>query len=294
VTTPRTIEPWIVLPPAELLVDVCTSPAPDIPLAALRDVLEPRFDASGTIVDWVLVTSSIREHASARDYWIWRQTWRRTWQVGPVSNAASLRQFVDELDSDLVPALADVLRTVIGDHEAGVEVPWATANELVAELDLLRLAISADERTGWGIVDDMAVPGTPVGLARTWAEPTVRRVMAATLTSSVQVRPGRGLVLTVGDADDDDRATIVDDIREVDLRDDPVRLLTAAGDRVELPAAVVRPLAWLVPHSLRWHLRPIPLALVWAPWFAGWPAAVEAAASTRAPISITSTAPIVV
>ena len=293
-TTPRTVDPWIVLPPAELLVDVCTSPAPDIPLASLRDSLEPRFDTAGNIVDWALVASSIRDHANAREYWIWRETWRRTWQVGPVSNAASLHQFVDELDSELVPVLADVLRTVIGDHEAGVEVPWAIAEDLVSDLDLVRLAITADERTGWGIVDDMAVPGMQSGLARTWATPTVRRVMAATLTSSVQIRPGRGLMLVVGDAEDDDRATIIEDIRGVDLRDDPVTLITAAGEHVELPAAVVRPLAWLVPHSLRWHLRPVPLALVWAPWFSGWPAAVAAAASTHAPIRVGSTPPVVI
>lgn len=293
-TTPRTFEPWVVLPPAELLVDVRTSPAPDIPLASLRDVLEPRFDATGTIVDWALVASSLGEHTSAREYWMWRQTWRRTWQVGPVSNAASLLQYVDELDSDLAPSLSRVLRAVIGDHEAGVEIPWGEASDLVADLDLVRLAISADDRTGWGIVDDMAVPGSPVGLARTWAAPTTRRVMAATLSSSVQIRPGRGLVLVVGDTDDEERATIVDDIREVDLCDDPVKILTAGGRHLELPAAEARPLAWLVPHSLRWHLRPIPLALVWAPWFTGWPAAVEAAAAARAPISIGSTPPIVV
>jgi hypothetical protein len=293
-TAQRTVDPWIVLPPAELYVDVCTSPAPDIPLASLRDALEPRFDAAGNIVDWVLVASSIREHVNARDYWIWRQTWRRSWQVGPVSNAASLHQFVDELDSELVPSLADVLRTVIGNHEAGVEVPWEAAAELVCDLDLVRLAVSADERTGWGIVDDMAAPGEHSGLARTWAAPTVRRVMAATLTSSVQIRPGRGLVLVVGDADDEERATIIDDIRDVDLRDDPVRLVTGTGEHVELPAAIVRPLAWLVPHSLRWHLRPVPLALIWAPWFSRWPAAVDAAASTRAPITVGSTPPIVI
>lgn len=293
-TSLRSNEPWIVLPPAELLVDVCVSPAPDIPLAALREFLEPRFDSSGAIVDWALVTSTLRDHGGAHDYWAWRQTWRRTWHLGPVPNAASLRQYVDELDAELVPSLAGVLRAVVGDHEAGVEVPWQAAHDLVDELDMVRLALSADDRHGWGIVDDMAVPGAPVGLARTWASPTIRRVVSATLTSSVQIRPGSGLVVVVGDVDDDERATVISDLRDIDLRDDPVRLVTAAGEQVRLSAAEARPLAWLVPHSLRWHVRPIPLALVWSAWFSAWPAAVEAASAGRSALYVTSTPPIVV
>lgn len=291
-TSFRANDPWIVLPPAELLVDVDVSPAPDIPLASLRGVVEPRLDDRGSIVDWALVTTAVREHGTIGEFWAWRGTWRRTWELGPVPNAAALRQYVDELDAELVPSLAGVLRSVVGDHENGVDVPWVDAHVLVDELDMVRLALSADDRTGWGIVDDMAAAGAPVGLARAWAPPITTRVLAATLTGSVQVRPNRGLVMLLGDSDDE-RATVVEDIREVDLRDDPVRVVTASGDRFELSAADARPLAWLVPQSLRWHVRQVPLALVWSPWFTAWPEAVEAAVGGRTALHVTSSAPMV-
>jgi hypothetical protein len=174
---------------------------------------------------------------------------------------------------------------------------------LADDLHLVRLALSVDDRTGTGIVDDMADSDQTSGLVRTWVRPERRTVLAATPNTAVLLRRDDGLVVLHGvyghahahdhDATDPGIAEVIADIVAADLRDDPVVLTDRSGNQHLLSAAEARPLAWLVPHSLRWHLHDVPLAAVWAQWFAGWFDAMATASRLGDDITVTSQHPLV-
>lgn len=291
---------WLTLPPVELVVSVDVAATPDIPLAALRHALVPRLRADGTLADWVLSAAHVERTETAREYWHWRQSWRRSWRLGTITNLLTLRHELDDLDPDLAPRTRALFDEVIERHDQGVDVPLPLATACAAELDLVRLAVSVDERTGTGIVDDMAgVPGGN-GLSRTWTRPARQVVLAATPSTAVLVRHHDGLVVLHGitpddhtpDSTDPGIAEVIADIVTVDLRDDPVVLTDRSGREHRLPAADARPLAWLVPHSLRWHLHEVPIAAVWADVFAGWSAALELATERSGGLVVTSRHPL--
>lgn len=296
---------WLTLPPVELVVSVDLAPTPDIPLASLRDVLIPRYRDDGTLSDWVLSTADIERPGTAIEYRAWRRTWRRWWHLGSITNAVGLQRFVAELDDDLAPTLRDVLRRTVAGHEQGVVVSVDEMTSLADDLHLVRLALSVDDRTGTGIVDDMADPDRTSGLVRTWVRPERRSVLAATPNTAVLLRRDDGLVVLHGvhghahahehdrDATDPGIAEVIADIVAADLTDDPVVLTDRAGTQHHLTAAEARPLAWLVPHSLRWHLHDVPLAAVWAQWFAGWSDAMATAGRLGDDLTVTSQHPLV-
>ncbi len=294
---------WLTLPPAELMVSVDIAPTPDIPLAALRDVLAPRYRADGSLADWVLSTADVERRSTALEYWAWRQSWRRSWRLGPITNLITLDRYVADLDPELVAVLRQIVQRTVGGHEQGITVTLAEALALADDLELVRLALSVDDRTGTGIVDDMADPSHPTGLVRTWLRPERRMVLAATPATAVLLRRDDGLVVlhspsgthepSVPDATDPGIAEVIADIVAADLRDDPVVLTDRHGVVHHLAAAEARPLAWLVPHSLRWHLHDVPIAAVWAEWFAGWTAAIEVARAREADIAVTTQHPLV-
>ena len=289
---------WLTLPPVELVVSVDLAPTPDIPLASLRDVLVPRLDAEGNLVDWVLSTADVEHRSTASEYWAWRQSWRRSWRLGPVTNVITLDRHLGELDHDMVSVARGIVRRTLDGHDQGIVVTQPEAIDLADELELVRLALSVDERTGTGIVDDMADPDHPAGLARTWMRPDRKLVLAATPATAVLLRHDDGLVVLHGtggqhepamtDATDPGIAEVIADIVAADLRHDPVVLTVRGGTQRRLAAAEARPLAWLVPHSLLWHLHDIPIAAVWAEWFAGWAAAIEVASERGTDLRVTS------
>ena len=266
---------WLLLPPSDVTLSVEIAPVPDIALASLRERVVAVRDLDGSLVDWALAPGEVHQHGFAVEYAAWRQTWRRSWSVGPVTNLVSLRAYAHELDDDLVTDLDDVLARTIGGHESGVEVPFDQLRAFAEDLAMVRLALSVEDRTGHGIVDDMAQAGHSAGLARAWAPPSTEVILAATPNTAVVLRPATGLtVLHSGP-----QFEAFEDVVSVDLRSDPVTLVDADGTSFDLLADDARPLAWLVPQSLRWHVRPIPLAAVWAPWFSAWDAAIELAES---------------
>lgn len=296
---------WLTLPPVELVVSVDLAPTPDIPLASLRSVLVPRHRPDGTLCDWVLSTADIERRSTALEYWAWRQSWRRAWRLGSITNAIGLQRYVAELDADLAPVLSDVLHRTVAFHEQGTTVSLDEMPPLADDLDLVRLALSVDDRTGTGIVDDMADRAETTGLVRTWVRPQRRVVLAATPDTAVLLRRDDGLVVLHGvhghahahdhdrDATDPGIAEVIADVVAADLTTDPVVLTDRSGVQHRLAAAEARPLGWLVPHSLRWHLHDVPLAAVWAQWFAGWFDAMGVARHLGEDLTVTSQHPLI-
>ncbi|MFZ4812321.1 MAG: hypothetical protein ACOYL9_13350 [Ilumatobacteraceae bacterium] len=268
-------DPWVLLPPADVVARAIVGPAPRMPLASLHGAVTAHHDTAGEIRDWVLDPAAIDNAGIVGTYRAWRSTWRPEWPLGPVTNLASLCREMADIDHDLDRRLERILERVAQRGQT-VAVPGAATDALLRELETARLALSVDDRVGWGIVDDMPAESRSGGLARTWAAPPNDQVLAGTGGSAVVVRPSGGLVLAERV---DDRASAVS-IAAVDLRHDEVVVVDPRGGSAHLPLARCRPLGWLVPRSLRWHVREIPLVVVWSLLFQGLPEALRAARDT--------------
>lgn len=273
-----TVDDWVHLPPTEMIATVAIAPAPEIALASLRPMLHAVRDDDGQLIDWMLDAASVLEHDKAgtavADYRTWRTTWSRAWPIGPISNVESLINEVIAIDHDLDRHLAAVLTEIVVAGDAASTIEPALAEPLCREIETVRLALSVDPRVGVGVVDDMPVRTRGSGLARTWVRPDDDVVLAATTTTSVLLRPGDGMVLVHGTPDD---AVSFDMVAAVDLRRDTVLVLNERGSSLRLSQRDARPLGWLVPRSLRWHLRPIPIVAVWSMLFDGLVAALRTA-----------------
>ena len=162
------------------------------------------------------------------------------------------------------------------------------AQPLLDQLGALRLALvdTIEAGPGAGIVDDTPGPRKQLGLSRTWVPDDVEMVLAATSSTAVVVRPGDGLVLL----HDGPEFRTLPWLTEVDLLSDPAVACDDVGTCVELPADAARPLAWIVPRSVRWHVRTIPLVTVWTPLFTGLPEALAAAAAGGREVRFTTEA----
>lgn len=295
-------DPWVLLPPAELVARVVTGPPPHIPLASLAHLLEPRYDHRDELVDWALHGSVIGAIAEAPEddpvrhvmstYLTWRSSWRRDWPIGPISNVASLRDEVAEIDHDLDRQLGPLLHRVVLTGGTGMPLTAGGAANLLHELETVRLALSVDHRSGWGIVDDMPARSRSIGLARAWAPPREEVTLAATPDAAVIVRPVEGLTFAYTRNDGDDAMTVFPSIEAVDMRHDAVVVLDAGGRSLRLPLARCRPLGWLVPRSLRWHVRPVPIVVVWANLFHGLGEALRTVSTSGGWVEITAEATI--
>ncbi len=285
----RVGDPWVLLPPAELVARVVTGPPPRIPLASLAHLLEPRHDSRGELVDWVLRASELDARDAIPTYLAWRSSWRQEWPIGPISNLASLHAEVLEIDHDLDRALGPVLQRAVLSGGTGLPLTGDGAQHLLQELETVRLALSVDHRTGWGIVDDMPAATRSLGLARTWAPPREEVTLAATTTSAVVLRPGHNLVLLHGGP----HHQAFPGVTAVEMRADQVVVLDDRGGSLRLPLEECRPLAWLVPRSLRWHVRPVPIVVVWAPLFQGLAEALRAVVASGGWIELSSDAGVV-
>lgn len=143
--------------------------------------------------------------------------------------------------------------------------------QLEALRDALRDTIEAGP--GAGIVDDTPGAGRGVGLSRTWVPDDIELVLAATSTTAVIVRPGDGLVVLYDGPQFRSFTWVVD----VDLLGNQVVVTNDEGVQLQLAPEIARPLAWLVPRALRWHVRTVPLVTVWTPLLTGLPDAIHAA-----------------
>ena len=278
---------WVVLPPAEILAVVDLAAVPEIPFAALRGLLVPVRDDDGRLVDWTMLASTLDDPEAMAIYWQWRRRWRTSWPIGPVANIGALRRTAAEMGHRLGPHLDELLGALAGVE--GDDVLWSPddADDLLLELDALRLALidTIEAGPGAGIVDEMPGPTRVAGLARTWVPDDIELVLAATSSTAVVVRPWDGLVVV-----HDGRS--LPGVVHVDLLDDPVVVTNDTGDRLELAPDEARPLGWLVPRSLRWHVRTVPLVTVWTALLVGLPEALLAARAVDRPVQFTTELPL--
>lgn len=283
-TDRRGHDPWVLLPPIELVARVVSGPAPQIPLASIAHLLVPRHGATGEIDDWVLHASDLEHHDAVAEFRRWRATWRREWPIGPISNLASLRDEITDIEHDLEPQLGALLHRVVMTGGSGLPLAASPARDLLLELETVRLAISVDDRVGSGIVDDMPARSRSEGLARAWAPPRDEVLLTGTSTTALVLRPQQGLVLLHHGPEH----TTFPNVAAVDLRNDQAIVLNDRGASLRLPLDECRPLGWLVPRSLRWHIRPVPLVVVWAPLFQGLGEALRLVADDGGWIEITA------
>lgn len=278
---------WVVLPPAEILAVVDLAAVPEIPFAALRGLLVPVRDDDGRLVDWTMLASTLDDPEAMATYWQWRRRWRTSWSVGPVTNITALRRTAAEIGHHVGPHLDALLEALTGIERGDVLWSPDDADELLLELDALRLALidTIEAGPGAGIVDETPGPTRVAGLARTWVPDDVELVLAATSTTAVVVRPWDGLVVV-----HDGHA--LPGVVHVDLLDEPAIVTNDTGDRLELAPDEARPLGWLVPRSLRWHVRTIPLVTVWTPLLVGLPEALLAARTVGGPVQFTAELPL--
>jgi len=323
------VDAWVHLPPTELLATVQIHPAPDIPLASIRHLLRPLHDDEGRLIDWYLFASGFEDRNAVAEYWYWRGSWRRQWPIGSVAHLGWLRDTIADIDHDLDARSLDRLLEVVvaSGGERAVQVPPDNGRALLAELTTVRLALSVDDRHGWGIVDDMPTSTRGGGVARTWMAPPHDLLLAGTTTSAVMLRgdgrlgmlhPARATNPSPARASDD-RPTVsgvsgapgipgdarvpgltgvagitgiagpvdaFEGVTAADLRGDTVILLNDRGSSLRLSQDDARPLGWLVPRSLRWHVRQIPLVVVWSKLFDGMVAALRVAIDAGEPMVI--------
>lgn len=277
---------WVVLPPAEILATVDVSAVPQIPYASLRSVLVPVRDDDGRLVDWVLSAAAVEVPASMAEFWAWRQRWRRSWPIGPMSNMSALVRTAGEMAHPLGGELEELLARLADADTGEVTCPAEHADAVLQQLEALRLALidTIDAGPGAGIVDDTPGPARQPGLSRAWVPDDVEHVLAATATTAVVVRPGDGLVLL----HDGPAFRSMTWVTEVDLLGDAVLVRDDRGACVELRPDEARPLGWLVPRALRWHVRTVPLVTVWTPLLTGLPEALLAARATGRDVRFTT------
>ena len=155
--------------------------------------------------------------------------------------------------------------------------------DLLTQLDAVRAAIAGEGREGTAIVDQTPRRRSTVGFSRTWTTPAEPELLAANTTTAVLVDPTDGLVVV----EQATKLRRITDVVETDLRGEVVVVTNRSGETIELEAAAARPLAWIVPASLRWKVRPIPEVVVWSGLFARLPDALRVAAATDEVISFT-------
>jgi hypothetical protein len=277
-------ETWVVLPAPELIAAVDAAPAPEIPLASLRELLTPVHDDHGRLRDWLLFGSGFEHPEAVAEYVAWRRTWRPHWPIGPLSNLASLAEEAAGIEHDLGRTFDALLARLVRAGGEPVDVPVDDAAALIDEIEMVQLALSVDPRSGCGVVDDMPALTRGHGLSRTWAPSDHEVVLAATASTAVVVRPNDGLTVLYGGPEH--RA--FPGVTGADLRTEVVVIGNDRGASLRLTLHAARPLGWLVPRSLRWHVVPVPLAVVWAPLFTGLVEALRASVAHGEPVVITS------
>jgi hypothetical protein len=282
---------WAVVPPADVVASVELGPVPEIPLAALRDTIVPELDAEGRLVDWVVDVGALHDRGTMAAYWAWRALWRRRWGVGPISNLAAFERCSIRLGHDVGQELRELFALLVVRGGDGVELDPSRGATIVGELEAARetlAAVGRDVARGFGIVDDTPARTAGTGLARAWVDDAVEVVLAASPVTAVVARPREGLVVL----HDGPRFRPFGRVTCVDMVGDVAVISGAGGGRLTLAPEAARPLAWVVPRSLRWHVREIPLATVWTPLFVGLPQAVAAAREAGSSIRFSAILPL--
>lgn len=279
----------MILPSPDLVAVVRTAAVPDIPFASLAHVLEPVYDADHHLVDWALSSAVLERRLSgtgtARAYWAWRARWEHRLVLGPVNNVVALVDHTRRL-AGVGPGPLDELLQV-DRLAAGIDT------DLVIDLDHHPDALEEARQLvvraggdGLGFVDETIARS---GLARTW--PAVRGEQVLAAAGGVQVVAGPGAELWLVQGGPGGVPTVR--VGRADLTGDDAIVTSPAGATVRIPQAAARPLAWVVPGSLRWRVRTVDLVVVWADVFAGMLSALSVAAEHGGVVRFT-TAPALV
>lgn len=287
-----THRPWSIFPTNEVLATVATAPVPDIPLAELREALVPQFDDDGRLIDWFITMPAAPGGDTLARYWAWRRNWATFWPVGALGNLANLLDRFGAGSLPLAPTLVRVLRQLTS-SDADVSVERAATDALLVELAALRRSLAAATETGFGIIDDMPGKRRTIGIARAFAPPAGDVVLTATEALSVHLRPNDGMVVRQQRAGADGATLDFVRLRSVDMRRTPVVVVDEFGEQRTIAPFDARPLAWLLPRSLVWHVESIPLIDVWDMLLGRLPIAIEAAAEAHRPLRFTTQSPVV-
>lgn len=276
---------WVRLPPAEIVAVVTIAPVPQIAPTALRELLEPVLDQR-VIVGWRLAPTAALLPELLAEFRSWRRRWTSNWSMGPVTNLLALIETAARLGYELEPEIHDALTLMCAAEHDDQRVGDPHLEPLMAQTSALRRALvtASDTERGTAIIDDMRLRPSASPVLRTWAPPRSSVLLAAAGDTSVRLKPGEGLVVVHGEP----RSHVFADVATADLTDEFAVITSHSGARLRLASDDARPLGWLAPNSLRWHLEDIPLVQVWAPLLNGLPEAASAAALADTAICFTS------
>lgn len=256
---------------------------PQIAPIALRDALEPVVDERDT-VGWRLEPASALQPELLTEFWAWRRRWTTSWSMGPVTNIAALAVTATGLGHDLGPDLGEALDAMCAAEMDDQRFGDPHLEPLLMQIGPLVRALAAvgTAEHGGAIIDDLRHSPTSRALVRCWPPADDDVLLAAAGSSSVFVRPD-GLAILHGEP----RSHVFAPIASVNLTGDDAVIVDEAGRQLVLAAEDARPLGWLAPTSLLWHVESIPLVDVWADLLRGLPEAATAAALADTSICFT-------
>jgi hypothetical protein len=279
---------WAVYPSDEVVVTIAIGPVPDIAPAEIRALLLPQYGDDGRLVDWHISPPWIAGADALSTYWAWRRGWAAFWPVGSLYNLATLLSLLrggDNHVSEPLVGLVEALTT--GGSDTVIDQTEAEA--VAAGVHDLRQRLAASSDVGVGLIDDMPSPRRISGISRAWAIPQTDVVLTGDNTVSILLGKSDWISVRHGES----QREVFAGLRAVDLRGDRALLVDRDGLELVLDPAAARPLAWLLPGSLLWHVEPVTLTDVWRPLLTGLPAAVEVARETVGQLRFTTQSPVV-
>ncbi len=193
----------------------------------------------------------------------WRSTWEQSWTLGALDMLAILRRRILEVTNLLSASGGRLLDRIcaIDSSSPGVPVALSDLVHLDEVLQVVRHELHARDGVGFGAID--TTPGTNrVGLARSWVGTEAGTLLSSVDGVSVRVdHHGLGVRFA------DDRPDVVG-VESFQLVGESMVIETATGPTVLGPNES-RAVAWLLPESVGWRVRPVPEVVVWADAFAG-------------------------
>jgi len=250
-----------------------------------------RVDQGG-VSDWLLTEDAVAfgDCSVIQDFAAWRGEWERSWMLEPLRSLGRLRCLAGELGADLAvvgsmgeQSLSNTIRV-----PTELVVPPGAQDDLARRAAALADQIRARGETGFGIVDDTPGRGW-IGLAHTWSPFGEAEVISADEHLELRYEPLQGLVATIhGDRDPNP----IFPVSQVEFEGSEVVVTAADGRRKAIGHHQARPLAWLIPGSTRWRVRPIPEILVWSKTFAGIEECCAYASALGLPMQLTTRQPL--
>lgn len=280
----------ITVPSAEVLAVVRHAPPPDHAPPDLVPYVIAVGD--GDEADWNLTDDALAfgEVDVPRRFSEWREGWTRTWTLDPFESIVRLGGLARELLPTAGTEVSSIEHLLLRHLTVGgsVSLPASQHGVLSSELEQLADVVRDRDATSYGVID--TTEGTErTGLARAWPAHGEPGVVASDAHLEVVYRPESGLMLRVLDLDPPRE---ISPIEEVVFDDEQVHVSSGGDHHVALATDRARPLAWLVPGSGQWRVRPIPEIIAWASTFGGVEESCRYASSLGLPILFTTHRPI--